>query len=67
MEQKNEDFLFTRRCKYCDAPVGSFNKAGKWFGACTGCKISLTKMLRSGKYTKDKLLNMRWKMGKWEK
>jgi len=56
--------LRTWRCRYCGNPPAN-NKQGQWGRACSGCKGSLTRMLRSGKYgrtytkaTKERLLGM---------
>ena len=60
-------------CRYCGIPA-AYNKQGQWGRACSGCKGSLTKMLRSGKYgptyekaTKERLLDMVYDhlAGKW--
>mgnify|MGYP005829355023 CR=1 len=57
---------FPGRCQYCGLPA-AYNKQGQWGRACSGCKGSLTKMLRSGKYgptyakdTKERLRRMRY-------
>jgi ribosomal protein L37AE/L43A len=54
------------RCPYCGSYAAP-NKQGIWAPACSGCKGSLTKMLRSGKYgptynkaTKARLLKARY-------
>ena len=61
------------RCCYCERPA-AYNKQGQWGHACSGCKASLTKMLRSGKYgptydkaTKARLCQARydWDSHKW--
>jgi hypothetical protein len=61
------------RCVYCGNPPGN-NKMGRWGRACSGCKGSLTRMLRSGKYgptyaraTADRLRRMVYDhlTGKW--
>ena len=61
------------KCQYCGVPAEQ-NKQGNWAPACRGCKASLTKMLRSGKYgdtynkqTKMRLLAARydWNSHKW--
>jgi len=56
---------FPGRCRYCGLPVR--NKQGRWGFACSGCKGSLTRMLRSGKYgptyakaTRERLWRMRY-------
>ena len=36
-------------CDYCGIPA-AHNKQGVWGPACSGCKGSLTRMLRSGRY-----------------
>jgi hypothetical protein len=60
-------------CRYCGGPPAN-NKQGRWGRACSGCKGSLTRMLRSGKYgptyakaTGDRLLRMVYDhyTGKW--
>jgi len=65
--------LIPGRCRYCDRPA-AFNKQGQWGQACSGCKGSLTRMLRSGRYgptyakaTKERLRAMRYDWGtrKW--
>ena len=65
--------MLNLRCPYCDRPA-AHNKQGQWGRACSGCKGSLTRMLRSGKYgptyaqaTKEKLKAMRydWLTEKW--
>ena len=62
------------RCQYCGNPPAN-NKQGQWGRACSGCKGSLTRMLRSGKYgptyakaTKKRLLAMIYnhRTAKWE-
>jgi len=62
------------RCQFCGLPA-EHNKQGIWAPACRGCKISLTKMLRSGKYgetynptTKQRLLksHYNWQSRKWD-
>ena len=52
------------RCRYCGNPPAN-NKLGQWGRACSGCKGSLTRMLRSGNYgrtyakaTKERLMGM---------
>ena len=65
--------LGDRRCTYCDLPLDVRNKQGQWgIFTCSGCKGSLTRMLRSGKYgptysknTKERLLQARYISGKW--
>jgi len=61
------------RCRYCGNPAAN-NKQGQWGQACSGCKGSLTRMLRSGKYgptyakaTKKRLMGMVYDhlTGKW--
>ena len=61
-------------CTYCGVPAAQ-NKQGQWGVACSGCKGSLTRRLRSGKYgptydkaTKERLMRTRydWTTGKWE-
>ena len=44
-------------CRYCSRPAAQ-NKQGRWGVACSGCKGSLTRMLRSGTATKERLLGM---------
>ena len=60
-------------CVYCGVPAAR-NKQGAWGKACSGCKGSLTRMLRSGKYgptydfeTRKKLRQARydWEQRKW--
>ena len=62
------------RCRYCGNPPAN-NKQGQWGRACSGCKGSLTRMLRSGKYgptyakaTKERLMGMvyDWVSGRWK-
>ncbi len=64
---------FFGRCPYCQGPA-AHNKQGKWGRACSGCKGSLTTMLRSGKYgptysphTRERLRRARydWEVRKW--
>ena len=65
--------LGDRRCTYCDLPLDVRNKQGQWgMFTCSGCKSSLTRMLRSGKHgptyaksTKDRLRKARYINGKW--
>jgi hypothetical protein len=45
------------RCRYCGNPPAN-NKQGQWGQACSGCKGSLTRMLRSGTATKERLMGM---------
>ena len=54
------------RCRYCGNPPAN-NKQGQWGRACSGCKGSLTRMLRSGTATKERLLGMVYDhlTGKW--
>jgi hypothetical protein len=61
-------------CRCCGRPAAQ-NKQGRWGVACSGCKGSLTRMLRSGKYgatyakgTRERLMGMRydWGTGRWE-
>ena len=54
------------RCRYCGYPAAR-NKQGQWGLACSGCKGSLTRRLRSGKYgptyaneTKERLKQTRY-------
>ena len=58
---------FKTRCRYCGVSA-SYKKQGQWGLACSGCKGSLTRMLRSGKATKERLMRTRydWTTGKWE-
>ena len=52
MSNAYNDHMLTRRnslCRYCGNPPAN-NKQGQWGRACSGCKGSLTRMLRSGKY-----------------
>lgn len=65
---------FPGRCPYCGRPAAQ-NKQGKWGRACSGCKGSLTRMLRSGKYgpayakeTRGRLkrAHYNWEAAKWE-
>ena len=60
-------------CRYCGHPPAK-NKQGQWGRSCSGCKGSLTRMLRSGKYgqtyvkaTKERLRGMvyDWRTAKW--
>jgi hypothetical protein len=60
-------------CRYCGNPAAN-NKQSQWGRACSGCKGSLTRMLRSGKYgpthakaTKERLKGMVYDnlYGKW--
>ena len=60
-------------CIYCGT-IAAYNKQGQWGVACSGCKGSLTRMLRSGRYgdtykraTKERLKAARynWDTGKW--
>jgi len=64
--------LFTR-CRYCGVDAAR-NKQGQWGQACSGCKASLTRRLRSGNYgptyakaTKERLMATRYdyRTGKW--
>ena len=61
------------KCQFCGLPA-EHNKQGNWSPACRGCKGSLTRMLRSGKYgdtynrqTKRRLMMARynWDNRKW--
>ena len=65
--------MIVNRCNYCNTPING-NKQGFWGNACTGCKISLTKMLRSGKHghtylqsTRERLKNAQydWHHHRW--
>lgn len=53
-------------CKYCGITIQP-NKQGIWGWACSSCKSTLTKRLRSGKYTKQQLLNAKynWEKSEW--
>jgi len=53
------------RCRYCTIPIRS--KSGIWGRGCAGCKGTLTRWLRSGKYTKAQLLGATysWETEKW--
>jgi hypothetical protein len=64
--------LFTR-CQYCGVEAAR-NKQGQWGQACSGCKGSLTRRLRSGNYgptyakaTKERLMATRYdrRTDKW--
>ena len=54
------------RCKYCDVPIRP-NKQGVWGYACSVCKGTLTRMLRSGAASKESLLRARydWVAAEW--
>ena len=67
-------WLIQMQCRYCGNPA-AYNKQGQWGRACSGCKGSLTRMLRSGKYgltyakaTRERLLGMVYDnlTGKWQ-
>ena len=64
---------FKTRCRYCGVSA-SYKKQGQWGLACSGCKGSLTRRLRGGKYgppddkaTIEGLIRTRydWRTGKW--
>ena len=46
-------------CTYCEMP-GQHSKGGPWGYACVGCKGTLTKWFRSGKYDKVTLKSARY-------
>lgn len=61
------------KCQYCHITT-NINKQGVWGDACSGCKTSLTKMLRDGRFgstydskTKRRLLQAQfdWTTRKW--
>ena len=66
MNEYPNRFRLSERCRYCGV-YAARNKQGIWGMACSGCKGSLTRRLRSGNYgptyakaTKERLMATRY-------